>query len=124
MIRFHVEQSGQESTVTEWCDEPVTHGAGPQTAVVEMTKLRQLYPDAAIRIERATIIPKTSQQMFRYDVFVRDGFQEVIDSDGRRVVHLVNTTIHSRPFQEAERESVVAELREKFPDAKLTEVKL
>lgn len=123
MIRFHVQQ-GEETVTTEWVEESVKHGNGPKTAVTEVEKLRQLYPDAAISIERATVIPKSSRQMFRYDVFVRDGFQKVIDNDGERMVHIVNTTVHSRPFQEAERESVIAQLREKFPDAKLTEVKL
>ena len=124
MIRFAITQLGAEPFFTDWVEEPVKHGTGPQTAVVAMTELRQRYPDAAIRIERTTVIPKPERQLFRYDVFVRDGYQAVIDKGGERAVHIVNTTVHSRPFQEPERESVVAELREKFPDAKLTEVRL
>jgi hypothetical protein len=123
MIRFKVQQ-GDSATLTPWIEEVVKHGAGPQTAVVEVGKLRQQYPDAAISIERATVIPKPERQMFRYDIFVRDGFIKVIDEDGEHIVHVANTTVQSRPFQEAEREAVITELKEKFPDAQLTEVRL
>lgn len=125
MIRFKIVQPDQEPIFSEWKDEPFKHG--PQnvpTATALIGELRQQYPDAAISIERTTVIPIPPWQMFRYDIFVRDGQQTVIDRDGERSVHLINATIQSRPFQEAEREAVIAEIRKKFPDAKLTEVKL
>lgn len=123
MIRFKIVEGNRE-TLTDWVEEPVKHGAGPLTAVVAISELRQQYPNAAISIERTTVIPKPSQQMFRYDIFVRSGGLQVIDKDGKHPVTLTNTTVQSRPFQESERESIIAELHKKFPDAKLTEVKL
>lgn len=120
MIRFHVSQLGQEPISTDWQDEPVTHGPGViPTAVVEMTKLRQQYPDAAIRIERKTVIPQPERKLFRFDIEVRDGRMLVMDKDGTRGVEVGGLTLQSRSFQEAEEEKVRAEIMESLPESRL-----
>jgi len=124
MIRFHIEK-GSESITTPWIEEPVKAGTAGHTAVAEMIKLREQHgPEAKIRIERTTPLKDPHRQRFRYNIFVPEAWMKVIDAKGEHSVHIVNTTLQSRPFQEAEREKILTELNEKFPQGKLTEVRL
>lgn len=101
MIRFHVKTKDATIT-TEWQDEPITHGAGPQTAVVAMTELRREHPDAAISIERTTVIPKPEQNQARFKIRLPN-----------------NETRYSKVVNESEADKLLAELREKFPKAEV-----
>lgn len=103
MIRFHVSQLGQEPIATEWQDEPIIHGAGPQTAVVEMSRLRQLYPDAAIRIERTTVIPKPEHNQVRFKIVLPN-----------------NETRYSKVVGESEADKLRLEILTRFPKAEVT----
>ena len=102
MIRFHVKQLDQEPITTEWQEEPVTHGSGPQTAVVEMTKLRQQYPDAAIRIERTTVIPKPEHNQVRFKIVLPN-----------------SETRYSKVVDESEADALRIELLNRFPKAEV-----
>jgi len=102
MIRFHI-TNGDQITTTEWQEEPVLRGPdGIPTATVAMEALRRQYPNAAIRIERTTVLdpPKRNQVRFR----IQDGsavrYSEVVD--------------------ESERESLLTEIRERFPKGVVT----
>jgi hypothetical protein len=119
MIRFKITQD-DHTTFTDWMEEPVTHGAGPQTAVVEMTKLRQTYPQAKISIERATAIPRPERKLFRYEIHVKQGAIKVTDDDGEQQRDVSGMVLQSRPFQEIETEQLLAQLKEQFPDAIFT----
>jgi hypothetical protein len=98
MIRFHI-KLGDDTLTTNWQEEPVTHGTGPQTAVVKMTRLRQQYSDAKISIERNTVIPKpeTAGQV-------------------RYKIQLGQATYYSKVVDESEADALLAELKEKFSD--------
>lgn len=118
-FRFHI--AGHDPT--PWEIEHVRSGAGVHTAVQKITELRRLYPDAAITIEREGEEKTQKSPMFRYDIYVKDGLMPVQDDDG---IHLrqVKGRIQTRPFYEREREMVLTEIRERFPDAQLQEVKV
>lgn len=100
MIRFKIKQ-GDEITLTEWQDEPLKHGGGSQTAVVAVSELRQQYPDAAISIERTTIIPKPEHNQVRFKIVLAN-----------------NETRYSKVVNESEADTLLAELNKKFPNAK------
>lgn len=102
MIRFHIDESG-DTTSTEWIEEPVTHGSGPQTAVVEMTRLRKLHPDAAISIERTTVIPQQEHNQVRFKILLPN-----------------NETRYSKIVSESEADQLRLELLAKFPKAEVT----
>src|SRR5258705_1789272 len=123
-IRFTI-RKGSDVQITSWQDEVVRSGT-VHTAVAAITKLREEHgPDAAIGIEREgdSRIP-TPMPLFRYQVFVKDGMMPVTDEDGTAARKLTNATVTSRPFYEHEREKVLSEIRERFPDAQITEVKV
>lgn len=102
MIRFHI-QTGDSTVATEWQDEPVRHGVGPQTAVVAMTGLRQQHPDAAISIERTTVIPKPDANQVRFKVQVGQ------------------LTYYSRVVSEgSEAEALLSELQKNYPKGVIT----
>lgn len=92
MIRFKIVQ-GDDILLSSWQDEPVRHGAGPQTAVVAMTELRQQYPDAAISIERTTVIPKPDADKVRFKI------------------QAGQATMYSKTVSESEADALEAELR-------------
>ena len=98
MIRFKI-LDGKSTYLTSWQEEAVTHGAGPQTAVVEMTRLRQQYPAAKISIERNTVIPKPETP-----------------AQVRFKIQVGQSTYYSRVADESESEALLTELREKFGD--------
>lgn len=102
MIRFHI-QEGDQVTETPWQEEPVTHGSGPQTAVMEMTKLRQQYPDAAIRIERNTVIPKPEHNQVRFKIVLPN-----------------NETRYSKVVDESKADALRIELLARFPKGEVT----
>lgn len=102
MIRFHVEHSGQV-IVTEWVEESITHGSGPQTAVEAVKQLRQQYPDAAIRIERTTVIPKPAHNQVRFKIVLPN-----------------NETRYSKVVDEGGADALRAELLAKFPKGEVT----
>jgi hypothetical protein len=97
MIRFKI-VNGDDILLTGWQDEPVRHGAGPQTAVIAMTELRQQYPDAAISIERTTVIPKSDDgkvrfkiqagQAVMYSKIVSDGEADALEAELRTSRHV------------------------------------
>lgn len=102
MIRFYIKDSDTTIT-TDWQEEPVTHGVGPQTAVVEITRLRQQYPNARISIERNTVIPTPDRTQVRFRIQVGQA------------------TYYSRVVSESESEALEAELRARFPkEAKIS----
>lgn len=97
MIRFKI-VNGDDVLLTPWQDEPVRHGTGPQTAVVAMTELRQQYPDAAISIERTTVIPKPDTNQVRFKVQVG------------------KVAYYSRVVNEgSEAEALMTELQQRYP---------
>lgn len=103
MIRFII-QDGDQATETPWQDEPVMHGPGViPTAVVEMTKLRQQYPDAAIRIERTTVIPKPEHNQVRFKIVLPN-----------------NETRYSKVVNESEADALRLELLNRFPKAEVS----
>jgi hypothetical protein len=102
MIRFKI-INGDDILLTGWQDEPVRHGAGPQTAVVAMTELRQQYPDAAISIERTTVIPKPDAHQVRFKVQVGQ------------------VAYYSRVVNEgSEAEALASELQKSYPKGVIT----
>jgi hypothetical protein len=120
MIRFHI--AGMEQP-TEWAEEVIRHGVGELTAVKIMSQLRADHPNAAIRIERRGDVKIQKPKLFRYKIFVKSGTAQVTPNSENPsgVIELKNAMLQSRSFQEFEREQVLAELKEKFPDATLTE---
>jgi len=121
-IRFHV--VGVKST--EWVGESIRHGVGELTAVKIMNQLRADHPDGAIRIERRGDVKIQKPKLFRYKIFVKSGTAQVTPNpeNPSGVIELKNAMLQSRSFQESERDQVLAELKEKFPDAVLTEESL
>ena len=102
MIRFEIIEDGQ-STFTEWQDEPVVHGTAQQTAVVAVTKLRKANPDAKIRIERTTVIPKPEHHQVRFKIVLPN-----------------NETRYSKVVDESEADRLRIELLGKFPRAEVS----
>lgn len=118
MIRFHI-TSDEGAMVTDWMEE--TDRTVPTEKVAALRK--EHGPEAAIRIERDhTVSPKP--ELFRFDIFVREGTILVSDADGIHPRSVDGLKLQSRAFQANERETVRAELTEKFPKAVLTEVKV
>lgn len=102
MIRFKI-VNGDDILLTPWAEEPVRHGAGPQTAVVAMTELRQQHPDAAISIERTTVIPKPDANQVRFKIQVGQA------------------TYYSRVVSEGgEAEALLSELQKNYPRGVIT----
>jgi hypothetical protein len=123
-FRFHI-QAGPEMVTTPWEDETVKVGHGT-TAGERITALRAQYgPQARISVERLgdnrvpNILP-----MFRYKIYIPSGVVPVNTPEGVEFRAVKNLTLQSNPFYEPEREKVVAEIREKFPKAILTEEKV
>ena len=121
MVRFAVTNAqGQQLELTDWLDE-----ISPAVATSAVMSLRRHHGnDARIAVERQGIPEFGTPPTFRYDIFVKEGKMPVIDEDGTAIRTVLNTTLQSRPFQAAEREKVLAAIREQFPDAVLTEVKV
>jgi hypothetical protein len=119
-LRFKIEDAGA-TQFSDWIEESVRHRqAGIPTATSEMERLRTQYPHAAISIERDYIIVPPKPKTFRYEVFVPEGRVTVADENGQYGVPLINATLQSRPFQEAEQAAVLAEVMNAFPNAQLT----
>lgn len=119
-LRFRIEQGGT-ATHTDWTDETVRHRqAGTPTAVSEVERLRTLHSDAAISVERDHVVTPSTPRLYRYEIFVPNGTIEVVDKDGKRHVNLTNATLQSRPFQQTEQETVLAEVLITWPNARVT----
>lgn len=56
-FRFSITEGDDDPAFTEWVEEVVTNGGPSNTAVVEVAKVRQAHPDAAISIERRAVKP-------------------------------------------------------------------
>jgi hypothetical protein len=97
MIRFKI-VNGDDVLLSPWQHEPVNHGTNPQTAVVEMTKLRQQHPDAAISVERTTVIPKPEFNQVRFKIALPN-----------------NETRYSKVVSEDNAEALQTELQQQFP---------
>ncbi len=125
-IRFHITQGDGDITTTDWEEELIRVGID-QTAVMLVSRLRTQYPEAAIAIERRgdVRIPR-QEKMFRYKIFVKKGVAQVTPNpeNPMGIIELKNTTLQSRSFQESEREKVLADIKERFPKAVLTEESL
>lgn len=121
MIRFHVKNAeGGLLESTDWEDD-----RGHQMAVERVEALRKVYgPDALISVERQGAPEIKEPSLFRYDIFIDNGAVVVIDEEGTHSRKVKNFAFHSRPYQAAEREQVLAMIRAQYPDARLTEVKL
>ena len=99
MIRFKITE-GENVTLSPWADEPIKHGANPPSAVTMMAELRQQHPNAAISIERTTVIPKPENNQVRFKIVLPN-----------------NETRWSRVVNEDEAEKLEAELRESYSKA-------
>lgn len=102
MIRFKITEKDKYDVFTSWEDELVRAGMGPHTAVQRMSELRAVYgKDAAISIERTTVIPDADHRQVRFKIV-----------EGRK-------TRYSKTFPIAEKEQRLAEIKEKFPEAEV-----
>lgn len=118
-VRFHIHKDGLLET-TEWAEEHTR-----DVAVSMVNDLRRLYgPEARISVERDRIISNPKPKMFRFDITVKSGTVMIVDGDGQSPRDVSGMTLHSRPFQEFEREKVLAEVKEKFPKAVIMEREL
>src|SRR6185436_14508157 len=109
-VRFKIEE-GESIQYSDWVDESIRHReAGMLTAAVEIEKLRVLYPNARISVERDRLTPLPQPKLFRYDIFVRDGSILVVDEEGTHQRKLTNATLQSRPFQESEEPAVLLQI--------------
>lgn len=122
-IRFRI---GDEWT--PWGPEYVRNRATGQvpTAVQRITELRKLHPDAAIAIERRGDSRPEKPAMFRFSIYVRSGSMPVNDPNGVNgisMAQLEKQTLFSRPFTEAERDSVRKQIYDQFPNAQLIEMR-
>lgn len=117
-VRFHVtDTDGNALETTDWAEEN-----SRDVPVSMVTDLRTTYgPEARIVIERNAIILNPKPKTFRFDIKVRSGTVTVVDDDGTNPRDVSGLTLHSRPFQRFEQEKVLAELREKFPNATIIE---
>ncbi len=105
-FRFHI-QSGPEPITTPWEDEIIKFQHGTSTGE-RITQLRAQYgQDARISVERLgdNRTPNIIQ-MYRYKIKVKDD------------IH------YSRSIYEADKEKALAEIKEMFPKAQITEEKL
>lgn len=120
-VRFHVtDAEGKKLETTDWAEELTR-----DVPVSMVTDLRKTYgPEAQIMIERDTVVLNPKPKTFRFDIAVKSGTVMVVDEDGLNPRDVSGLTLHSRPFQEVEREKILAELREKFPKATITEREL
>lgn len=104
MIRFSITQGDNDPIQTEWEDEPLRTGS-VHTAVQRISELRQAYGRSAeISIERTTAIPEPDRTQVRFKIDMGD-----------------NKVGYSKPFPIAEKESRLAEMKEKYPKASITE---
>ena len=98
-IRFHV-----DGVATEWQEEVVRHGAGEHTAVAIVKRLRVDYPHASIAIERRGDVKIPNPvKTYRYKIQDKDNLY------------------YSKLCQETEKDSILAEVKKKFPKAVITE---
>lgn len=111
-------------TATSWESETTQHGHSA-IAAIRANQLRTRYPDAALIIERKNNDRTPNpMELYRYQIFVRQGSIQVKDDFGEHTRVVKDSTLLSRPFYEYQRETVLAEIKERFPDAILTEVKI
>ena len=120
-VRFHVtDAEGKALETTDWAEE-----LSRDVPVNMVADLRTTYgPEARIIIERNALILNPKPKTFRFDIAVKSGTAMIVDDDGLNPRDVSGLTLHSRPFQEVEREKILAELREKFPKATITERQL
>lgn len=104
MIRFKIINGDNDPVFTEWAEELLRSGVA-HTAVEQMTELRKIHGrTAAISIERTTIIPEPDRTQVRFKI-----------DEGEDKVR------YSIPFPMAEKEQRLVEMKEKYPDATITE---
>lgn len=113
-VRFHVtDAAGDLLETTDWAEE---HSR--DVAMNMVNDLRNAHgPEARIKVERNQAVLNPKPKTFRFDITVKSGTVMVVDEDGQHARDVSGLTLHSRPFQEFEREKVLAEVQEKFPKA-------
>ena len=122
-FRFNItDENGDSVHSTDWVEEQV--GQGMHHALDVLNVVRQQFPGLRYSIERTDVPPPPKEQLFRYDVAVKDARIPVVDNDGTHYRKVTNGVIHTRSFTEAEREKVIAEVRALAPDGILREVKV
>lgn len=120
-VRFHVLNAASNVIeTTEWAEEHTR-----EIAVSMVKDLRNAHgSEARIMVERDQAVVNPKPKTFRFDITVKSGTVMVVDEEGQHPADVSGLTLHSRPFQEFEREKVLAEVKEKFPKAIIIERQL
>lgn len=119
-VRFHVHKDGQLVETTDWAEEHTR-----DVAVSMVKDLRAAHgPEAAISVERDQAVVNPKPKTYRFEVKARTGSMLVVDEEGKHARSIGGLTLQSRPLQAGEKEQVLAELKEKFPEAVIVEHEL
>ena len=120
-IRFHAKDAeGGLLESTEWEED-----TGHLASATKLNELRAAHGnDARISVERAGLPPFEKPPLFRYDIFLPKGTVLVVDEEGTHSRAVKNFAFHSRPFQEVEKDKVLATVQEQYPDAEIRLKKL
>jgi hypothetical protein len=118
-IRFHIRDENNELLeTTEWAEE-----LHREIAPTIVKGLRDRYgPQVFISTERDRTYVAPKPKKFRLNIVVKTGKMLVSDEEGVHTRDVSGMVLQTIPFPESERERMIAEAKEKFPDAVIQEV--